>query len=128
MAGYPRQARGLFSGEIAALESKVSSSLALGSCMVALLGVESTEEGLDYSRLWAGLEGEVRDGEVRGSLREGLAECEQTVQCLHQARPATGISQELLAKSLDFLKCFEAKKTEACVKRNIKRKLIEKLR
>ena len=95
---------------------------------MALLGVESTIEGLDYSKLWEGMKGEVREEELRSSLMKGLAECKETVQCLHQARSTAGLSQELLAKSLDFLKCFEAKKTEACVKKNIKQKLLDKLR
>ena len=95
-------------------------------CILAELGLETSRGQLDFTRLWSSLESEVSDPQLRESLRTGLQDCQRSVQCLHQTEQQNTRVQ--IKKSLDFLKCFESKKTEACVKKNIKRKLLEKLR
>ena len=129
MARVPlRNARsGFSSGDISSLQRKVEQSVRRTECLLAALGVENREEvegGLDYTNLWAALQSDLTDSRLRETLRTGLEDCHRSVQCLHQA----GQQSSGLKKSVDFLKCFESKKTEACVKKNIRRKLLEKLR
>lgn len=122
---------GRSSGEISSLQSRVEEAVRRTECVLAALGVQlesgqGEQGGLDYSNLWSSLQTELSDPELRETLRTGLQDCHRTVQCLHQTGQQN--SRLHLKKSLDFLQCFESKKTEACVKKNIKRKLLEKLR
>ena len=85
-----------------------------------------SQDSLDYSELLARLEEAVTDSELRSVLRPGLADCQRTVECLHQ--PGQLDTRTQVARAVHFLKCVQATKTEACVKKNIKRKLLEKLK
>ena len=126
MPARPRHSRSLISSHISTLESKLSSALRTAICTLTMLGVETSEDQLDYSSLLAGLVDDLSDGELLEELRVGLADCHRTVECLHESRQMD--SRTRVAKSVGFLKCFQSKKTEVCVKKNIKQKLLEKLR
>ena len=119
-----RNGRSVLSDDISALQSQVVQSVRRMECWLAALGLDTSQDQLDYSALWSGLQSDLSDVQLRERLRSGLLECHRTVQCLHLEQGTRGH----LKKSVDFLKCFESKKTEACVKKNIKRKLLEKLR
>ena len=114
------------SADISSLESQVQLSVRRMDCLLAGLGLHTSQAGLDYTALWSGLESDVGDPNLRETLRTGLEQCGQSVQCLHQTEQQH--ARVITKKALDFLKCFESKKTEACVKKSIKKKLLEKLR
>ena len=126
MPVYPRRVRSLFSSQISALETKLSSALRKASCSLALVGVEARDGEVEYSALLAGLEEDVTDRELLEELKVGLADCDRRVQCLQESSDLD--TRTKVAMSVEFLKCFQSKQTEACVKKSIKRKLLEKLR
>ena len=111
---------------MSALQDSVDQSVRRMDCILRELGLETSQGQLDFSSLWSSLVREVSDPGLRETLRTGLQDCQRSVQCLHQTEQQSTRLQ--VKKSLDFLKCFETKKTEACVKKNIKRKLLQKLR
>ena len=88
--------------------------------------LEARDGEVEYSALLAGLEEDVTDRELLEELKVGLADCDRRVQCLQESSDLD--TRTKVAMSVEFLKCFQSKQTEACVKKSIKRKLLEKLR
>ena len=64
-----RSGRSVLSDEISALESQVLQSVRRMECMLAVLGLDTSQARLDYTSLWSGLQSDVTDLQLRETLR-----------------------------------------------------------
>ena len=64
-----RSGRSGLSDEISALQSQVLQSVRRMECMMAVLGLDTSQASLDYTALWSDLQSDVRDLQLRETLR-----------------------------------------------------------
>ena len=64
-----RSGRSGLSDEISSLQSQVLQSVRRMECMMAVLGLDTSQASLDYTALWSDLQSDVRDLQLRETLR-----------------------------------------------------------
>ena len=103
------------------LKSKMNLKIKEMNCFFIQLGVLDKEGLITREKLLNEFNVSMEDV----LLRKGLVKCEEKSKCLGGVR---GSARSHLSQALDFYKCYEEAKTEACVRKNIRTKVTQQLR
>ena len=107
------------------LKSKMNLKIKEMNCFLIQLGVLDKEGRITRETLMIEFNDSVEDVLLRKDLSDGLIKCEEKSKCLGGVR---GSDRSNLSQALDFYKCYEEAKTEACVRKNIRTKVTQQLR
>ena len=123
-APRPRTQRSVsMTSNINDLKLKMNLKIKEMNCFLSKLGVLNAEDRITREDLQKEINESIDDVLLRQDLSDGLIECEEKSRC------AGGVDSEShLSQALDFYKCYEEAKTEACVKKNIRIKVTQQLR
>ena len=107
------------------LKSKMNLKIEELNCFLIQLGVLDKEGLITKEKLLNEFNDSIEDVLLRKDLSDGLVKCEEKSKCLGGVR---GSDRSNLSQALDFYKCYEEAKTEACVRKNIRTKVTQQLR
>ena len=98
------------------------------NCLLIELGVLEKDGRIAKETLLEEVKGYIKDDVLlRKDLTDGLIKCEEKSRCQAGVR-ADEMAHLQLSRALDFYKCYEGAKTEACVKKDIRTKVTQQLR
>ena len=122
----PRGQRSLsVTSKVDDLKSKMNLKIEELNCFLIQLGVLDKEGLITKENLLNEFNDSIEDVLLRKDLSDGLVKCEEKSKCLGGVR---GSDRSNLSQALDFYKCYEEAKTEACVRKNIRTKVTQQLR
>ena len=107
------------------LKSKLNLKIQEMNCFLTKLGVVDTEGLITRETLLKEFKDSIEDLLLRKDLSDGVIKCEEKSKCLGGMRAS---DRSHLSQALDFYKCYEEAKTEACVRKNIRSKVTQQLR
>ena len=107
------------------LKSKLNLKIKEMNCFLTKLGVVDTEGLITRETLLKEFKDSIEDLLLRKDLSDGVIKCEEKSKCLGGMRAS---DRSHLSQALDFYKCYEEAKTEACVRKNIRSKVTQQLR
>ena len=107
------------------LKSKMTLKIKEMKCFLTKLGVLDTDGLITRETLLNEFKDSIEEVLLRKDLSDAIIKCEEKSKCLS----GMGASDRShLSQALDFYKCYEEAKTEACVRKNIRTKVTQQLR
>ena len=107
------------------LKAKMNFKIKEINCFLSQLGVLDNKGRITRETFLNELKDSIEDVLLRKDLRDGLVKCEEKSKCLSEV---SGSVRSHLSRALDFYKCYEGAKNEACVRKNIRTKVTQQLR
>ena len=107
------------------LKAKMNLKIKEINCFLTQLGVLDIEGHITRETFQNEFKDSIEDVLLSKDLSDGLDKCEEKSKCLGGVRGSVGSH---LSQALDFYKCYEGAKTEACVRKNIRTKVTQQLR
>ena len=107
------------------LKAKMSIKIKEMNCFLTQLGVLDNEGHITRETFLIELKNSIEDVLLRKDLSDGLVKCEEKAKC---QGGVGGSVRSHISQALDFYKCYEGAKTEACVRKNIRTKVTQQLR
>ena len=107
------------------LKAKMNLKMKEMNCFLTQLGVLDNEGHITRETFLIELENSIEDVLLRKDLSDGLVKCEEKSKC---QGGVSGSVRSHISQALDFYKCYEGAKTEACVRKNIRTKVTQQLR
>ena len=110
------------------LKRKMTIKLKKISCVLNKSGITYSNGTIDSAGMKKSIDSLQLDFNLTFALKENIEMCEEAASCLPQAQFGKESGGETTGQAIQFLKCYEEKKKEACVKKSIREKLVLQLR
>jgi hypothetical protein len=105
------------------LKMKMTTKMKKISCILHQSGLTDADGNIATDGMMENVDSMQVEQSLKSDLKQSIKQCSQVVKCL-----TLNMARRDTEGAIEFIKCFEKKKKEACVKKSIREKLVLQLR